>query len=659
MKETLHKLLHGILSDDWNARVQSQAALMTLTDPASVVEFNDILDKNVSLQCIYFCQFLGKTLFSNGIDYLIPFLSDERERVQQEAMWAFDRYIESEKIEEKKKVVFLVHVLHKAGEKGKIYAAECLGKYSKQEGAPYLIEALKDPSPHVRLASIESLRQIGNLNAGPYIAQHVNDEDFHIRYAACFALGEFKSRAFWKNILPLLEDKKMSVRQAAVWTLARMHPKKSIKYIVHRLQTDPAPLVRIEAAKRLGKIQSHEVVNPLFTAYTHDQDQNVKSAANYALDNLETNTKLKIFIKNIKINDPQIKVAILYKIALTKTKKAFDVIYKTYKRNEKEPQIQAACCECFGVLEDKEALPILKKALQSNAVIAYSALRALSIILGDEEKHLIISLLSDEKLSDVQKQIVLQFILKKVTDGKLYLDVGLSELLKNLILSSNVNTSYLAIRTLAESSDFSAITAILEMSQKTKDQEHKKKCLNSIETILRGNPLPLLKFLHEKFLSAELKNAIFQCLDIFHVEEKLNLSAVVGALHYYLTCEKEEQSYIMSFISRTVKYTPEVLLQTLYQTKWPDDIVEDLLFILDGIVERGSPHNALLNIKPLQTLIHSEKEKIRILGIRLLEKIGQSEAIPKLVQLYHDEKNERVKKYTKAAIRTIVHRKAS
>ena len=658
MKETLHKLLQSILSDDWNARIQSLAELMTLTDPTSVGEFCDILDKKSELQCVYFCQFLGKTLFANGIDELIPFLSDERERVQQEAVWAFDRYVESEKIEEKKKVVFLIHALQKAGEKGKIYAAECLGKYSKQEGAPYLIEALKDPSREVRLSSIESLRQIGNLNAVPYIAQYTNDEDFHIRYAACFALGEFKARAFWGNILPLLEDKKMSVRQAAVWTLARMHPKKSIKYIVHKLQTDPAPLVRIEAAKRLGKIQSHAVVSPLFTACTHDQDQNVKSAAHYALDTLETKTKLKIFIKNIKTNDPQMKVAILHKIALTKTKKAFDVIYKTYKRNEKEPQIQAACCECFGLLERKEALPILKEALLRNPVVAYSALRALAIILGDEEKHLIISLLSDEKLGDVQKQVILQFILKKVSDGRLYLDVALSELPKKLILSANVNTSYLAIRILAESHDFSAITTILEVSQKTKDQEHKKKCLNSIETILQDNPLPLLKFLHQKFLSQELKNAIFLCLKTFHVEKKMNLSVVVGALHYYLACEKEEHVYIMSFISRTVKYTPEVLLQILYQTKWPDDVVEDLLFILDDIIEEGSPHNMLLNIKPLEVLIHSEKEKHRLLGIRLLEKIGQSEAIPKLVQLYHDEKNERVRKYTKAAIRTIVHRKA-
>ena len=664
MKEIIQNLLHSILSEDWEVRADALAQLMTQSDPQSVTSFSEILDKNSELQCIYFCQFLGKTLFSNAIDYLIPFLSDERERVQQEAIWAFDRYIESEKIEEKKKVVFLIQALQKAGERGKTYAAECFGKYSKHEGVPYLIEALESTSAKVRLQAIESLRQIGDLNAVSYIARCLHDKDFHIRYAACFALGEFKARPFWRNILPLLNDEKMTVRQAAVWTISRVFPKKSIKYIVHRLETDTSPLVRIEAAKRLGKIPSTAVVAPLLTCLTHDKDQNVRSAANYSLDNLDNKIKIKIFKKNLKMEDPQMKIAVMHKMAFTKTREAYNIIYKIFKKNEKNPQIRATCCECFGILENLEALPLLKKAIYDHPVIAYSAVRALAAILGDEEKKLITSLLQEEKIGDVQKQTILQFILKKVTDGRLYLDAGLSELLKKLIISSNVNTSYLAIRIVAASSDFSAVLPILETSQKTKDQEHKKKCLSSIETILHGDPVHLLRLLQQKFISSQLKNAVFECLKIFNAPEKQKLSAVLGALEFYLTCEKDEKPHMLSFISRTVKKAPHIILQILYQTKWPEAVAEDMLFILDEVIEPGNPENILLNIKPIESFIHSDQEKLRVnhprvVAIRLLEKIGQSDAIQKLVELYHDEKDERVKKYTKAAIRTIVHRRIS
>ena len=654
MKEIIRTLLANILTEDWTARTQSLAELMTITDPTSVSAFNEVLDKKSDLQCIYFCQFLGKTLFATGIDYLIPFLSDERERVQQEAMWAFDRYVESEKIEEKKKTLFLIEALQSSGERGRTYAAESFGKYAKREGVPYLIDTLKDASPKVRLACIESLRQIGDLNAVPYIAPHLTDSHFHVRYAACFALGEFRAKTFFRHIIPLLKDEKMSVRQAAVWALARLKPATSIKYIVHSLKNDPAPLVRIEAAKRLGKIQKSSVVNPLFFAYAEDLDQNVRGTASYALDNLESSIKLKTLIKNLETKDLKIKVSDLQKIALTKTPTAFKIIYKTYKKNPKEPQIQAACCECFGLLEKKEAVPILKEALHGHPVVAYSALRSLALILGDSEKAMIIALLSDEKLGEVQKQIVLQFMLKKVTDGRLYLDVPLSELLKKLILSSNVNISYSAIRILAESFDISAVIPILETSQKTKDQEHKKKCLNSIDTLLHGDPSSLLKLLHQS-LAPQLKKAIFECLKIFNVPEKLKLKAVLGTLHYYVSCNQEDRIPMMGFIASTVKNSPHVILQILYQTKWPDDIVEDLLFILDDNVEAGNRHNILLNIKPLEKIIYTSHAKQRIAAIRLLEKIGQVEAVSDLTKLFFDEKDESVKKYTRAAIRTIVH----
>jgi len=112
---------------------------------------------------------------------------------------------------------------------------------------------------------------------------------------------------------------------------------------------------------------------------------------------------------------------------------------------------------------------------------------------------------------------------------------------------------------------------------------------------------------------------------------------------------------MMGFIASTVKNSPHVILQILYQTKWPDDIVEDLLFILDDNVEAGNRHNILLNIKPLEKIIYTSHAKQRIAAIRLLEKIGQVEAVSDLTKLFFDEKDESVKKYTRAAIRTIVH----
>ncbi len=453
-----------------------------------------------------------------------------------------------------------------------------------------------------------------------------------------------------------MNDPKMSVRQAATWAIARLGGKHAIPHIIERLEKDPIPLVRIEAVKRLGKIKDESVIFPLLQTSAKDDNQNVKSLATYALDELDDSIKIRVYFKTIHSDDPLIRSATLSKIAKIKSPAAFSIIEKVYFESKETPQVQAMACECFGLMSDKRAIPILQKALGENPIVAYSAIRALASLLGNEEKNILISLLSDPKLPEMSKQVILQFILKKLTEDQIFLDVELSKLIIGLLSSDHLNISYMSARILGTSRDLSAIVPLLESSHNAKDPELKRKCYDAIGQILAGNFVPLIKLLKQPFIKSEIKEKILQCMLTFQCHEKFKLPTVVALLQYYSASEEslEWRIQIVSLLSNIVETSSNVLLQALYQVRWPDFIVKDILFILDGKIKENDSENPFLNATALHPLLKSLDPEIKMLAIRLIEKIGQAKSIPLLVSLYYDEKEDKVKQYTKSAIRSIV-----
>ncbi len=653
MKEKIKALLHNILSSDWNVRTTALSELMSMNNPESVIQIWENLDKTSDILCIYFCQFLQSSLFTNGVPYLIEFLSDPRERVQQEAIWTLDNFLENNQIPDAQKVSLLIKIMNTDGERGKIYAAEAFRKYHKREGVSYLIEKLSDSSGRVRLACANALREIGDNIAIPYLASHLQDASSDVRYAICFALGEMEASLYWKKIVPLLKDNSIVVRQAATWAIGRLSGKKAIPYLTEILEHDPAPLVQIEAAKRLGKIHHPTVTEPLLKAFAKSKYPNVKNTAHYALDGLSDKIKLNVYIQNTKSSDIAVRMAALTKMATIKTDRAYPIILKTYEGSANNPQLQATCCECFGTIGDKRSIPLLETALRGNPIVAYSAIRAIATLIGDEEKKYIISLLNDETLGEMSHQIILQFILKKIKDEKMFLDADLSNILIQKLSAPQLNIAYLAVQILEAGKVFSAIIPILKAAQNTKYPELKRKLFYAIAYILDGNAVILIKLMKQKFFDLSLTETLLQCLQLFECPKVHKLPSLLALCDAFLSGPKEYHLQLLALLSHFAGDNTDSLLQLLYQTTWSDFLTFELLGILDQKIEVGNPKNILLKIAPLQRSLSHRDKNIRILSARLLEKIGQDSSVPILTSLYLKEPEVSVRGYLKAALRSI------
>ena len=123
---------------------------------------------------------------------------------------------------------------------------------------PMLLDELKEPKEEIRTAAISCLAAIG-MPAVLALAQAVEHEKGPARRAAASALMSLgmgrPRRLFEPALLQMLQDEEAASRQQAIVTLAaiRATDGPAIAAITAALR-DPAPVVRVAAAKGLGQM---------------------------------------------------------------------------------------------------------------------------------------------------------------------------------------------------------------------------------------------------------------------------------------------------------------------------------------------------------------------------------------------------------------------
>lgn len=210
---------------------------------------------------------------------------------------------------------FLVGLLHDQDPEVRRTAAEAIGKIGSPSHPPELIHALSDPDDHVREAAAIAL---GRLEARPdaarQLAQALSDPSDAVRRAAARSLGEqepsatppdlllrllkhrdpAKRRAAAQAMLNLevpadmqqlsaaVMDPDADVRQGIIAALAESGVPEAVPILRQRLRHDPVPGVRAEAAYRLGKIGTVDLVAELKEVALADSDPGVQRWALWA-----------------------------------------------------------------------------------------------------------------------------------------------------------------------------------------------------------------------------------------------------------------------------------------------------------------------------------------------------------------------------------------
>ena len=231
-------------------------------------------------------------------------------------------------------------------------AASLLGTFKDSRAVDPLVALLWDQDRSVREAAIEALRSIGapaveavgtcltapNLSvqeSASAILATIADErvltpliralhsgDWIVRMHAAKALGRVQNVEAVEPLIPLLQDKVKAVREESATALAAIGGA-AIPSLLKALQHEDW-LVRLHAVESLGKAGSKQAVEPLLSVLFNDRDSAVREDAVRALG---------------EIGDPQ----------------AVEHLFMVMR----EPGLRTMAIEALGRIGDRRAVPIL------------------------------------------------------------------------------------------------------------------------------------------------------------------------------------------------------------------------------------------------------------------------------------------------------------
>jgi HEAT repeat protein len=190
-------------------------------------------------------------------------------------------------------------------------AAELLGLVNPPEAVEALKRLSTDSNREVRIVAVRGLGRTNTPEAVKYIESVLSDPSRVPPWLAGTAFLEDNSA----KTFPLdqfLSNPSPVVRQTAM-TLASLNPHgKTVELLSQCVLEDPDRLVRVYAARALGRIQSRAGVEPLRIAAMSDSNRSVRVASARALQTLPSSwTKDALVYLQSDMMDPEVRRAAL------------------------------------------------------------------------------------------------------------------------------------------------------------------------------------------------------------------------------------------------------------------------------------------------------------------------------------------------------------
>jgi len=269
---------------------------------------------------------------------------------------------------------------------------------SQERGAAVLplIEALKDPSPAVRLAATQALGELEDTRAVEPLGLALTDGNTEVRKAAAHALGELQDP---KGVSALSEalrgDADAEVRAMAAWALGQIEDDRGVPALSGALRGDRVPSVRRQAAWALGQIDHADGI-PALSAALADADVEVRRMAVWALGQVESPTAVEP-LSGVVRSDTDVKMRSQAAWALGQIEDARAVPALTAAlRQDREEDVRKQAAWALGQIESADAADALGAALRdSSLAVRRMAIWALGQIDDARAAPALITALSD------------------------------------------------------------------------------------------------------------------------------------------------------------------------------------------------------------------------------------------------------------------------
>lgn len=179
--------------------------------------------------------------------------------------------------------------------------------------ATLLSEATGAPWP-TRVAAVRALALFGkgaSEEVRRTLVAALYDEEEAVRVVAARALGKLEEQAPRTHLLLALRDRSEFVRAAAVSALGKLGPRLPLEAIIGHLRGDEAPVVRVAAARALGRLRQPELL-PYLRRTLQDGDPFVRQTIVRILrEQTEENVPLRTLMRALKDQDEEVRLEAL------------------------------------------------------------------------------------------------------------------------------------------------------------------------------------------------------------------------------------------------------------------------------------------------------------------------------------------------------------
>jgi HEAT repeat protein len=160
-----------------------------------------------------------------------------------------------------------------------------LGEISDPRVRPAMLEALRKPSPAVRIAALGTLERLADQTTFTEVEKLLRDQNAAVRGAAVEAATRCGGTRAVPSLLKCLKDASWEVRQAAANSLGTLGERSAVEGLC-KLLNDPDRDVRESAIAALGHICDKRAIVPLVPALL-DPESSVRNAATATLRKLD------------------------------------------------------------------------------------------------------------------------------------------------------------------------------------------------------------------------------------------------------------------------------------------------------------------------------------------------------------------------------------
>jgi len=258
----------------------------------------------------------------------------------------------------------------KSDPRQRVRAARDLAKQGV-EAIPKLTPMLKDPSPEVRIEAVKSIVQIDTQHSLDPLIEATRDNDPEVQIRATDGLVNFYLPGY--------------VESGVGATLKRAGAAIKASFTGQSDQViDPYVQVRPDIIAALGKLASGSV------------SMDARANAARALGILRGKDAVPDLIKALQSGDEQVMLESL--LALQKIRDPASGPRFSYLVLDMDPRIQLAAIETTGLLQNREALPRLRRALQQsdNKDVRRAALGAIAMMPDAANRSLFLQYMNDK-----------------------------------------------------------------------------------------------------------------------------------------------------------------------------------------------------------------------------------------------------------------------